>query len=419
MKLTLFLPPVVALVVTGFLIGGKGEEIGRLEEQSLILSREIQKAKSRPASDRDNPHRKRGHMPGPAKEPINWKEIATMVEEIQDSGSISNLRKVMSFQRRLLEMDKEELVAALDGINSLDLTDAQRTALIGIILDPLASKDPELALIRFSDRVNDGEGMINWRLSEALGKWAEKDGAAATAWLDKQIADGLFISKSLDGKNQSLKVYEGNLFASLLANHQDLAEQRIAAISTDERREVLSLGSRQLKEENQAAFAEIVRKQLDEEHAIEILAEKASDIAMISELENVDGYMGRISATKAERQRIAEMAANSFIQGKSFEGKVIARDIDEMRDWLGKQSPESVGKTTGATLGELAGDDDAMGFDESSALALSYHKESGDDDLLVSFFENASLDKNKEAASALAAKISDPEKRKKALEGIE
>ena len=419
MKLIHFLTPVVALAVTGFLIGGQKKEIGKLETQSEMLSREIAKANSRPTSTRENPRPDRSNVPNGDKEPIDWKEIAAMAEEMNNSGSVGDMRKLMSFQRRLLEMDKEELIAALDEIDSLDLTDAQRTGLIGMILDPLAMKDPELALTRFADRLNDRENAMTWRLSRALGNWAEKDGPAAAAWLDKQIADGIFISKSLDGKNQALKAYEGNLFASLLGSHPDLAEQRIAAMPAEERKGVLAQGINQLKEENQAAFAEIARRHLDEDGAIEILASRASSIAMMADLEDVDKYIERISATQAEREKIAENAANSFIQGKSFQGKITAEEVDEMRDWLGSQSPVSVGKTTGETLGELANDEDAMGYEKSAALALRYHEETGNDELLLGFFENAYSNENKEAARTLAEKISDPEKRKQVLENIE
>ncbi|MGJ8644272.1 MAG: hypothetical protein ACSHX9_12760 [Luteolibacter sp.] len=418
MKPIHFLPPAVALAVTGFLIGGQRKEIGKLEVQSEMLSREVAKAKSRPFSTQEDSRPDRSNIPNGEKEPIDWKELATVAEEMNISGSVSDMRKMMSFQRRMLEMDKEELIAALDEIESLDLTDTQRTALIGMILDPLSNKDPELALTRFSDRLNDSNGVMSWRLARALGNWAGKDGTAAAAWLDKQIADGVFVSKSLDGKNQVLKSYEGHLFASMLGDHSDIAEERIATMSKDERRSVLSHGINQLKEENQEAFAEITRRNLDEVIARDILVEKARNIAMMSDLEDVDGYIDRISATPAERKGIAENAASSFVQGKSYQGKVTAKDIDEMRDWLGERSPESLGSTTGKTLGQMANENN-LGFEESATLALRYHGESGDDELLVSFLENSVNNQNKDQARAIAEKILDPEIRKQELADLE
>lgn len=419
MKPIHFLPPVVALAITGFLIGGQRKEISRLEQQSDLLSREIAKAKSRTDSTRKSSRPERSNIPNDENEPIDWKEIALMAEEMGSSGKVSDMRKIMSLQRRLLEMSKEELIAALDEVESLDLTDEQRAGLTSMILDPLVMKDPQLVLNRFFDQLNDSEFGMTWRLSSALGNWAERDGLAAAAWLDQQIGAGTFVSKSLDGKNQTLRTYESTLFVSLLGNHPDLAEKRIAAMPEDKRKNVLEQRINQLKKEDQAVFAEIVRRQIDSDNAAEILADKATSIAMMSDLEDVDGYIERISATPQERDKIAAKAANSYIQGKTFQGKVTSADIDEMRDWLGEQSPASVGRTTGSTLGELANDDDSMGYEESAALALRYHEQSGDDELLVGFFENLYNHENKESARALAAKISDPEKRKQALDSIE
>lgn len=419
MKPIHFLPPVVALAITGFLIGGQRNEISRLEQQSELLSYEIARAKSRPVSVHEKSRPERSNVTNGENQPIDWNEIALMAEETGGSGKISDMRQIMSLQRRLLEMSKEELVAALNEIESLDLTDEQRTGLIGMILDPLALKDPELVLNRFSDRLNDNGFGITWRLSRALGNWAEKDGPAAAAWLDQQIGAGTFASKSLDGKNQKLRTYESTLFASLLGSHPDLAEQRLAAMPEDKRKNVLEHRINQLKKEDQAVFADIVRRQIGSDGAAEILADKVNSIVMVSDLEDVDGYIERISATSQERKKIAEEAAKSYIEGKSYEGKVTPADIDKMRDWLGGQSPASVEKNTGSTLGSLANDGVVMGFEQSAALALRYHEQTGDDEILVGFFENLNHHPDKDAARSLAAKISDPEKRKRALNSIE
>ena len=341
-----------------------------------------------------------------------------MAEEMNDSGSVSAMRKIMSFQSRLMKMDQGELIAALDEIESLDLTEGQRTAMIGMILDPLSTKDPELVLTRFSDRLSDIGGGMLWRLSSALGNWAKKDGVAAAAWLDKQIEDGVFISKSLDGRNQALRSYEGTLFTSLLGSHPDLAEKRIAKMSAEERQQVFSSASGGLKVEDEAALAEIARMQLGSEGATQILVNRAANIATMSELKDVDEYIESISATPEERKKIVEQSATSYLGEKSYQGKVTAKDVDDMRDWLSETSPDSVTKTTGEALGELARDEDSLGFEKSAALALRYHEENGDDDLLTSFLDSASTGQNKEEARAVAEKISDPAKRKQALDNL-
>ncbi|MGJ8633475.1 MAG: hypothetical protein ACSHX7_06100 [Luteolibacter sp.] len=419
MKTHHFIPPVLATVAAGILIAGQRKELSKLEGQSTILSQRIEVAKSRPATTRDASRPERKNTPTDTSAPIDWKEIASMSDGMNGSGGVSDMRKAMAVQRMLLEMDRDEIIAALDEIALLDITEEQRSNLISMLLQPLETKEPELALTRFSDRLNDPQGGISWRLSRSLGFWAKKDSAAATAWLDREIANGTFISKTLDGQNRILESYQGNLIGALLASDPDLAGGRLAALPADQRKRILDHASNQLHhEDNEAAFAELAREHLTEDEAISTLSQKASNLAMHNSFDSVEGYMDRISATAPERKKIAENAAKSSIQGKSYQKKITSKEIDDMREWLGGQSPGSVETVTGQALGRSANNTGSTKFSDAAGLALRYQEESGDDEVLISFLQSVNFRENKEQAHTLAEKISDPKKRESALERL-
>ena len=197
---------------------------------------------------------------------------------------------MMSYQSRLQKMTKEELVGALEQIAGLDLTKQERTMLQMMLVGPLVMKDPELALTRFSKDLGEDTGSMGWQLSSALGEWAKKDPAAATAWFDREIAAGTFDSKSLDGRSHYRNTFEANLIAQLISKDPAAAEARIAKLPADQRMEVLQArGFTQLKKADQAAFASLVRGHVSEEERIGIFGEAASNVAMQGKLEDIFG----------------------------------------------------------------------------------------------------------------------------------
>lgn len=412
-----FIAPVIALAITGGIVGLQRDSISDLEAESAILRQRIQAARSRPEPGQAASRPGRTNLP--TKEAIDWKEMAESFGDVQRTGGVRDMRKLMSFQRKLQAMDKDELVEALDRIAALELDDMQRMMLENMLIGPLAAKDPELALTRFAARIGEDKTGMGWQLASALGEWAKKDQSAAIAWLDKQIAAGTFDSKSLDGKSRTRMAFEGGLVARLLETDPQAAAARIAALPADQRKDVFqNFGFRHVKPEGYYAFADLARSQLSGNDRLEVLGKQAYTIATIGDFKKVEEYMDRIAATPDERIRSAEDAARGSIQGKAYQSKITTAEVDSMREWLATQAPGSVDKLTGDAIGGVMNHGGQMGFSEASELVLSYHAESGSDDLLTGFLEKAQVWQNKEEARSIAEKISDPQKREKALERL-
>ena len=416
MKPSSFIPPLLALIIVGGWIGSQRRSIATLEKESVLLHRQLAALSSGPGGA--SPHAK----PAPpdkaakGKEPIDWKKIAGQFAEMRQSGGMGDMRAMMRFQQRLQSMSKDELVAALDEIAALDLPAESRAMLEGMLIQPLIQKDPELALTRFIDHLQDDHGGMGWQLSAALQEWAKKDPAKAAAWFDRQITAGKFDSKSLDGKSRSRNQFEGSLINVLLASDPAAAALRLGAMPEDQRGEVLSnFSSRQLKEEDQMAFAKLVRDQVPEKDQAETLAQQASQLVEKDGYSKVTGFLDRIEATPAERTACAEQAADSQIQQLSYQKKVTREDLDAMREWVGSQAPGSTDRITGKALGEAAQQGRKMDFAAAADLAVQYNQAGTGDDVLATFLESSAVWSNKEQARVLAERITDAKRRAEIL----
>ena len=409
---------VAAALVTAWLANGRGT-ITTLEQQSAVLR---QRLAARSSTSTDDAASARPAAPAKAvagKEPIDWKAFAAQMQEMRNGGGMGDMRSMIRIQQRLQAMTRDELASALDEIAALDLPEESRTMIAQMLIGPLCQKDPEFALNRYIDRINDERGGFGWQLPNAIKEWADKDPAAATAWLDRQIADGKFESKSLDGKSQPRMQFEGNLIGALLSTNPDAAAGRLEAFPEDQRKELLQRWTgNTVKEENQLAFATLVRKELEANEQLDTLADLAALRSWQEGFENTDAYLDRIEATPAERaatiEKVAENKVRNFMRAK----KVTREDIDSLREWAATQAPDAVDGMTGRALAMAGQNNNGLDFSEASAMALEYRESTGNDEVLVSFLDRGIRSEDKESARALAEKISDPARRAEVLEKL-
>jgi hypothetical protein len=415
-----FIPPVIALAIAGIWLGNQRQSISTLERQSAVLRETIAARSSGTAIDSPQGKAAPAAKAARDKEPIDWKHVAGQFTEMRRTGGMGDMRAMMRFQQRLQSLGKEELIAALDEIAALDFPAETRNMLEQMILGPLVEKDPELALTRFIDRLQDIDGSLSWQLSNAMQQWMKKDPAAAIAWFDKQIADGKFDSKSLDGKSRPRIQFEGSVFSSLLSSDPDAAGRRLASMPEDQRLDIMSRFSLQrLKDEDQLAFARLVREQVSEDNQARTLAQQASRLVSKDGFSEVTGFLDRIQATPPERSACVEQAALSRIQGISRQHKVTREDLDTLRVWVNAQAPESTGQVTGKALANALQGSRKLEFAEAAELAVHYHSAAGNDDVLASFLDEWPARQHKEQARILAGRISDAQRREEILKNLQ
>ncbi len=417
------LPPLVVAIGGAIWLGSQTATISRIETENKDLGSRISAQRSRPGGEGIDrpataPERSRttAKNAAPKEEPFDWKELAGQMGQMQRGGGMADMKSVIRLQQRLQKMTAEELATALDEIAGLDLTVQERMMLEQMLAGPLAQKDPELALNRFLDRLDDKNGIWGWQLSAALKQWALKDAAAAIAWFDGQIAEGKFDSKSLNGKSQARTQFEGALLSLLISSDPEEASRRLAKVPEEQRGEILRHHEfSNLKEEDHSAFAKLVREQALEKERPDALGQPAARIAAAKGYAEVTAYMDRIQATEAERAAIVTKAAQGRLSTLNHTAPVTSAQIDEMRTWAAAQAPGSEDKATGKALADMAGFDDRKQFTNAAKLAGDYHGSTGNDEILTTFLDGWAARSNKEASRELAGKIRDEKKRAEVL----
>ena len=419
MKLKNLIPPLLALALVGAWLGTRRQAISSIERDSSVLRERIQARASGASADALEA---RPDAPGKStksQEAIDWKKVAASFAEMRSGNGMQDMRASIRLQNRLQNFTKEQLVSALDEIAALDLADADRDQLEQMLIRPLLEKDPEFTLNRFIDRVQGEHSSVGWQLSHGLQKWVEKDAGAAIAWFDAQIAAGKFDSKSLDGKSQSRIQFEGSVISSLLASDAPAAWDRLGALPEDQRAEALSrFQFTSVKEEDQLAFADLVRDKIPAHEQGSVLARQATQIVATADYDKVSDYFSRIKATPEERAACAEEAAEVKMRNYS-QKKPTREDFETMRAWLSSEAPEAKDRITGEILGNAMQGGKKMEFSEASELAIHYHESSGNDEVLGAFLESWPARNHKTEARALAEKISDEKLRKEILKRLE
>ena len=311
---------------------------------------------------------------------------------------MGDMRTWMRLQKLLLDMSADELGAQLDEIAALDLDDSARKQMRGMILGVLADKDPKMVLDKFSDELGDEDSGGQWHLRSALSKLAETDPAAATAWLDRQIAAGKFESKSLDGKNQTLLRMESALVNQLLKSNPAAATARVAALPEDQREDFFQQGFFGMAgKESDPALAKLIRDSLPAEKAGKVLADQAGNMSMQGGYERVDGFIASANASDEEKSAIVAKVMENQLTRRGGE-TIKAEDLDKARAWGATQSPAAVDKATGAALAGTLWR--GGNFEDASAMVLQYHESAGNDEVLAAFLKSDQV-QNSEADRAL------------------
>lgn len=398
--------PVLAMLAVGGWIVSQKRSAATLEHDITVITSRIRQAravedaglKSRDAEQKARKEKERK---------IDWKDIAGKINHA-NAGAMPDMRTMMRMHRLLMDLSAEELCAQLDEIDALDLPDDARWQLQLTVFDILADKEPKLVLERIGRDSKEDDIRMNWQIGSALKRLAEKDPAAAVAWLDKQIADGKMESKSLDGKNQTLIRYEGSLISALFKSDPAAAAARVKTLPEDQREEIFKRGNfHDLAKMDEAAYAKVVRDSLPADKVGGILADTAQFLAMSGGYERVDGFLTSTNASDAEKETIVMevMKSKPLHDGDSKLGE---EEFDKARAWAAGHAPAVVDKATGEALANALRRKN-NNFDQVSELVLKYNDASGNDEVLSAFLKNNHMQRgDSEGVMKLIERIKDP-----------
>jgi hypothetical protein len=423
LKASHIIAPAVALVATVFWNVSQWRAVSTQQQQVDTLRGRIAEARAHPAGVSAT---KRSQISKtktlPASGAIDWKDFSARLLGLDEEGggAADDLRAMADIQSRISAMSRDELIAALAEIASLDMDAEEKASLEEMLMEPLIEKDPQYALEKYADRIKDDDDSVGWQLSSALTGWAKKDPAAATRWMDSQIAAGLFDSKSLDGHSQTRMEFEAALVGQLLGSDPAAAQNRIAALPEDQRREALEqISFSELSPAEQKLYAEMIRGFVPQDERAGSFTHVISELIPDGGYDRVSSFLDDIQATPEEREVSAREAANAQLEEIATDRAVTRADVDAMRQWLESEAPGTVDRVTGEALGDAAQEEGEFGFEQASALALEYQRKSGNDEVLVSFLESFAARSNLEQALHLADKITDPKRRQEIIESLQ
>lgn len=418
LKITHFIPPVLALAAVVVWNGSQRRTITVIERDQVELRNRIETAeRTHGLAGERQAGRTASTRAGATG--IDWKKTSDALSSASQGG-VKGIRSMIDLEHRLSQMNRDEMIAALDELQMMDLADHERVALEEMILDHLAELDPQYALNRFADRIESEPDGIGWKLSSALGEWAKTDLAGATAWFDRQIAAGNFDSKSLDGRSEMRTHFESALMESLLGADPRAAEARLADLPEDQRREALQqMSFEELSASEQQAYAAMVRQLVPVDEQAGAFAHIASELGEEGGFDKTSAFLDSINATPEERAAAAVQAAETHLEKLDQDGVIDRAGVDALRRWLERQAPDKVGEITGKALAEASQRGDNFGFEQASQLALAYQKESGRDDVLAAFLRSYSARSNADEARHLAGMITDETLRNQIIKELE
>lgn len=418
MKPIEFIPPAAALAIAVVWLGSQSRSISSLVEENTLLRERLEEARKADFHAVEDGEDSPG-LPvvrdGKTRK-IDWKQIALNQMQSDDGGSVEDIRRSMQLRNLLLDLPVEELLNGLDSVAGLDLPAGAKRQLEVALIEVLAEKEPGLAVERLSSRLDD-EGM-SWQLGNTFRMWAEKDPAAALEWMDKQLADGKFESKTLDGKSELRVRCEAGLVAALLQSDPAAATARVQGLPEDQRSAIFNQGMFfRIKPGAERAIADLIRDSVPEKDRLGTLGQTGGRLFYQGGFDRVGDFLSKIDGSKEERESIVSVAVRNQAQRMERKPGALAEGMEASRAWIRKESPEALDRITGEALANVASRER---FQEAADLAEKYHAESGSDEVLIPLLRNTFVqDDNRDRVLQLVDKISDEMKRDEIRQQLE
>ena len=403
--------------VTFFLL--QQRSAATLEAENARLSQRIEAWETRGDATDDDP------KSGPSAKalakagPSGMAKLAVILRGA-DAGNPAQVRESLMLENPWRTLDAPTLEKMIADARTADLSEEDREAVIDKLLEVLVEKDPARAFAvieeGFAGKTPREIQQQLSRQSKLFEKWIQRDGAQALAWLDKQIAAGLFDSRSLAGTSNVRQEYESLIYRKTKDG------SRIAALDPLDRLPTLqSWRLRGIPVEDQIALAKVARTSGLKPSEVAEVMKPFLNAAMESDgLAGADAFFKQIDPTPEEMPHLSEAAAGAamFALGKKAD-QLTGEEVPAIRNWLAEKSPEG-----DAYIGSMIGKGFSNGWDAGQIYTTinRLQTDQPSDDLIGAFLINASQGNKQKLDHAtavdLANHIADPGKRATALNAI-
>lgn len=337
------------------------------------------------------------------------------------SGNPVQVRDLLLLENHWRSLEAATLEAMIADARAADLSGEDRDAILDKLLEALVEKDPARAFAVIEEGfAGKTPREIQQQLSKRSGlfeKWIQRDGPQALAWLDRQIAAGLFDSRSLAGTSNVRQEYESLIYQKTKDG------TRIASLDPLDRLPTLqSWRLRDLPLEDQIVLAKVARTSgLKPSEVAEVMKPFLNKAMESGDLAGADAFFEQINPTPEELPRLSEAAAGQamFSLGKRAD-QLTGEEVPAIRSWLADKSSEG-----DAYIGSMIGKGFSNGWDAGQIYATMdrLQKDQPSDDLLYRFMLDATQEDHKQKLDPVIAldfanRITDPQKRADVLRTI-
>lgn len=401
MKTIYYIPPVLSLAIAAAWLTSNQRSINSLEQETAKLQDQITAARPPELAidQKTTTHQNQSTS-------SDWKKIA---RNLESPGNAELLEKLVS------EMSDTELCKALDELASLQLSDDASYKLRDMLNDALAEKNPEMALNRFMEET--GGTLSSGPALTAFENFLKLDSAAATAWLDRNIAAGAF-PETIGGVNFMLARLEELIIMPLVKTNPAEAARRLNQMGTMNKTSIIDKAFDQIGLGDKAAFASFFRSTVPEDEREHRMAYFISN-RFKGDAGKVKSYLEHFGATPQERVQVLESITQNAFAKAADHRNVTREDLDSYRTWMESVEPTLVNKALGIGLAQaIDGRHQGMTFDQAAAIATEYHAAGGGDDVLVPLLQSHQARFNKDVRESVlkfAAQLSNEQLRQKLL----
>lgn len=346
---------------------------------------------------------------------IDWNSVADAFAKLDEDNN--GEAEINALRGKIGTLSGQQLVAAIGNIEALGLDADLLEVLQDLVMERLVGNSPQLALETFTDRIKDNPDSVGWHLSTALRNLAKSDPQAASQWLDRQIAAGLFKPVEEDEFSSSRLEFEAALAGVLLGGDPVAAEARITALPEEVRGDALEgISITELGPDAQRNYADLVRSLLPEDEREASLTSLTDDIATEGGFKAVDRFLDNIGATAPEREAAVRQAVDTQITGTAGERTLTMDDISGMRAWASRYAPDAVDELTGQALADAAQDGSEFSYEQAEPLVRDIFRKTGSEQIVVGFLKAYAARMNLEEALPVADLIADPAHRQSVLD---
>jgi len=202
-----------------------------------------------------------------------------------------------------------------------------------------------------------------------------------------------------------------------LTSDPEAAGRRIEALPAGQLPALFgNLANENLSDGEQVEFLKLVRENLPAKEQVKAIT--AAVEPMAQDFGKIVAFLDRAGLEGDERDGAVVAAGARNIKNVACNRNVTKADLDAVRDWVTREAPTMLGRTTGEALAWACDYGVKLGFNDAAALAMNYRESPDSDDILVALLGSGTAKKNRGRALALATEIDDEGKRNTVLETL-